>query len=253
MAAIKTAVQNGVVNIELSRIKKKNAFDNDMYTQIYETLKSAQKDNTIRAALIYGQTDFFSVGNDLEDFLHYDLTNKDSSARQFMRAVGHFKKPLIAAASGPAIGIGAALLLHCDMVYASDTAHFIFPNVSLGLVPDFGVTYILPRVIGKKAYEKLLLAQPITAQEALDWGMIAGVLPATEVLNHARAVAERFNKLPPAAVRATKRLLQVNTKQEVDVTIEAEAASFAACAEGPEVKEAIKAFLEKRWPDYSKF
>lgn len=115
MAAIKTAVQNGVVNIELSRIKKKNAFDNDMYTQIYETLKSAQKDNTIRAALIYGQTDFFSVGNDLEDFLHYDLTNKDSPARQFMRAVGHLKNRWLRQPAAQPLAL--VLLYYCIVIW----------------------------------------------------------------------------------------------------------------------------------------
>lgn len=253
MASIKTTVQNGVVNIELANIKKKNAFDNDMFIKIYETLKHAQKDSAIRAALIYGQPDFFSVGSDLDDFIHSKITEKDAPVRLFMKAVGHFKKPLVAAVSGPAIGIGASMLAHCDMVYASDTAHFIYPNVSLGLVPDFGVTFTLPRLIGKRAHEKLLLAQPITAQEAYDLCMITSVLPVSEVLNHARSVAECFNKLPPMAVRATKKLLQANTKQEVDVAIEAEASAFSNCLEGDEVKEAIKAFLDKRWPDYSKF
>lgn len=252
MTVIKTAVQNGVVNIELANIKNKNAFNNEMFMQIYETLKHAQKDSTVRAVLIYGQPDFFSIGSDLEDFIHTKITDKDSPVRLFMKAVGHFKKPLIAAVSGPAIGIGASMLMHCDMVYASDTAHFIYPNVSLGLVPDFGVTFSLPRLIGKKAHEKLLLGQPITAQEASDLCMITSVLPASEVFKHARSVAECFNKLPPMAVRATKKLLQANNKQEVDVAIEAEASAFSTCVEGSEVQEAIKAFLEKRWPDYSK-
>ena len=252
--SIKTAVLNGVASIELARVQKKNALDSQMYSDMTQALQSALNDTQVRAVLIYGQPDVFSMGGDLEDLANPEYMAEKSPLRVFMHALSHFEKPVIAAVNGPAIGIGTALLLHCDMVYAADTAHFALPFVSLGLVPEFGSSYLVPRLIGRrKACEKLLLAQPFNAQEAMDMGLVNAVLPETEVVNYARSIAERFNKLPPAAVRATKHLVHASFQQEVDVAIEAEAAAFAKQAGSDEVKEVLSAFLEKRWPDFTKF
>ena len=251
---IKTAVLNGVASIELARPKKKNALDAQMYLQMTEVLKAAGDDPQIRAVLIHGQPEVFTAGADLEDFVAGKVLEDGSPLRVFMHTLCHFEKPVVAAVNGPAIGVGTTMLVHCDLVYAGDTAHFALPFVSLGVVPEFGSSYLLPRLAGRaRASEKLLLAQPFNAQEALEMGLINAILPANEVVNHARRMAERFNKLAPAAVRATKRLLQVSWRQEVDVAIEAEADAFNACVGSAEVKEALSAFFEKRWPDFSKF
>lgn len=251
---IKTAVFNNVASIEMARVQKKNAFDSQMYMEMTDALYAARDNEQVRAVLIHGQPDFFSMGGDLEDLVNGNLMTDKSPLRIFMHTLSHFDKPVVAAVSGAALGVGVSMLLHCDLVYASDTANFALPSVSLGLVPDFGASYLLIRRVGKaKAMESLLMAQPFSAQEALDMGLVNTVLPGNEVVNYARTIAERFNKLPPRAVRATKKLIQMSFRQEVDVAIEAEANKFSKLVGGPEVKETLSAFLEKRWPDFSKF
>lgn len=252
--SIKTAVLNGVASIELANVQRKNTLNDVIFTELLDALKMAAEDPQIKVVLLHGQPEYFCMGTELENFTQTDFTDSKSPLREFMHALIHFEKPIVAAVNGSAIGVGTTMLLHCDLVYASDTAIFALPFTSLGLVPDFAATYILPRRIGRmRANEKLLLAQPFSAQEAFDIGLINGVLPEKEVLNYARTIAERFNKLPPQAVRSTKHLLRASALQEVDVAIEAEMTAMAKQVQGQEVKEAISAFLEKRWPEFGKF
>ena len=126
-----------------------------------------------------------------------------------MKALIGCDKPVIAAVTGAAIGIGTTMLLHCDFVYVSDEARLAMPFVSLGLVPEFASSLIVPQLMGNaRAAEKLLLGDPFTGADAVECGIANAVLPASEVVKHARRVAERFNALPPGAVRETKRLLR---------------------------------------------
>ena len=126
-----------------------------------------------------------------------------------MKALIGCDKPVVAAVTGAAIGIGTTMLLHCDFVYVSDEARLAMPFVSLGLVPEFASSLIVPQLMGNaRAAEKLLLGDPFTGAEAVEFGIANAVLPAGEVVNHARRIAERFNALPPGAVRETKRLMR---------------------------------------------
>jgi enoyl-CoA hydratase/carnithine racemase len=160
----------------------------------------------------------------------------------------------VAAVNGAAIGIGATMLLHCDLVYVSDQARLVLPFVGLGLVPEFASSLLLPQRMGHaKAAEKLLLGEPITGAEAVALGMATAVLPASDVLAHARRMAERFNALPPGAVRDTKRLMRAGSSAGIARAVQAESAIFAERLRSPEAKEALQAFFEKRKPDFSKF
>ena len=126
-----------------------------------------------------------------------------------MKALIGCDKPVIAAVTGAAIGIGTTMLLHCDFVYVSDEARLAMPFVSLGLVPEFASSLIVPQLMGNaRAAEKLLLGDPFSGADAVEMGIANAVLPAAEVATHARRVAERFNALPPGAVRETKRLMR---------------------------------------------
>jgi enoyl-CoA hydratase/carnithine racemase len=146
------------------------------------------------------------------------------------------------------------MLLHCDLVYVSDEARLAMPFVSLGLVPEFGSSLVVPQLVGRvKAAEKLLLGDPFTAAEAVEMGIANAVLPAGEVANHARRVAERFNGLPPAAVRETKQLLRRGQADVLMQTITAELEIFGRRLNEPEAKEAFSAFFQKRKPDFSQF
>ncbi|HEY0856142.1 MAG TPA: enoyl-CoA hydratase [Albitalea sp.] len=252
--SIKTATLNGVASIEIARPEKKNAITVDMYAAMAQALRDANADPAVRSVLITGQPGIFTSGNDLEDFIQRPKQTMDSPVFQFMKALSTSEKPVIAAVTGAAIGIGTTLLLHCDLVYVSDEARLAMPFTSLGLVPEFASSLILPQLMGHvRAAEKLLLGDPFSPQDAVDFGIANAVLPAGEVVNHARRVAERFNALPPAAVRESKRLMRRAGGDKVLETIAVEGGIFAERLTSPEAREAFSAFFQKRKPDFAQF
>jgi enoyl-CoA hydratase/carnithine racemase len=256
--SIKTATLNGVANIEIARPEKKNALTVAMYQAMTDAIAAAVADPSVRALLITGQPGIFTSGNDIEDFMSRPPGGgsdaMESPVFQFMRALLECDKPVVAAVTGAAIGIGTTMLLHCDLVYVSDEARLAMPFVGLGLVPEFASSLLVPQLLGQqRAAEKLLLGDPFTPEQAVDWGLANAVLPATEVVNHARRIAERFNGLPPGAVRDAKRLLRGPQREALLSTIRTEGALFAARLRSPEAMEAFQAFFQKRKPDFSKF
>jgi enoyl-CoA hydratase/carnithine racemase len=256
--SIKTAVINGVCTIEIARPEKKNALTVAMYQAMCDALHAAREDKAVRAVLITGQPGIFTSGNDLEDFMSrppgQGSDGQHSPVFLFMRALMDCDKPVVAAVTGAAIGIGTTLLLHCDFVYVSDEARLAMPFVALGLVPEFASSLLVPQLMGhRRAAEKLLLGDPFTAEQAVECGIANAVLPAGEVVNHARRVAERFNALPPGAVREAKQLMGAPQKEAVLKAISTEGALFAQRLRSPEAMEAFQAFFQKRKPDFSKF
>ena len=172
----------------------------------------------------------------------------------FMRSLLACEKPVIAAVTGLAVGIGTTMLLHCDLVYVSQDARMSMPFVGLGLVPEFASSLMLPALVGHaKAAELLMLGEPFGAAEAVALGIANAALPAGDVIDHARRVAERFNALAPAAVRETKKLLKQPRMDAVLRAIAAEVAVFSDRLGGPEAREALSAFFQKRKPDFSQF
>jgi enoyl-CoA hydratase/carnithine racemase len=256
--SIKTATLNGVATIEIARPEKKNALTVAMYQAMADALRAAKADNAVRAVLITGQPGIFTSGNDIEDFMSRPpgnaSDNMDSPVFQFMHALLDCDKPVVAAVTGAAIGIGTTMLLHCDFAYVSDEARLAMPFVGLGLVPEFASSLLLPQLMGQaRAAEKLLLGDPFTGAEAVEYGLATAVLPAGEVAAHARRVAERFNSLPPGAVRAAKTLLRGPQTEAILKTIRSESQLFASRLRSPEAMEAFQAFFQKRKPDFSKF
>ncbi len=252
--SIKCATLNGVATIEIARPEKKNAITGAMYQQMADALDAAKADAAVRAVLITGQPGIFTSGNDIEDFMQRPPGNQESPAIVFMKALIGCDKPVIAAVTGAAIGIGTTLLLHCDFVYVSDEARLAMPFVSLGLVPEFASSLIVPQLMGHaRAAEKLLLGDPFTGADAVECGIANAVLPAGEVVNHARRIAERFNTLPPGAVRGSKTLMRRARAQSTLETIVVESELFGKRLRSPEAQEAFSAFFQKRKPDFSKF
>lgn len=246
-------VDQGVATLELARPEKKNALTLAMYAALADHLGAAAADESVRAILITGQPGIFTAGNDLHDFLQSAGLTPDSPPIRFMLALARTEKPVVAAVTGAAVGIGVTLLLHCDLVYLADDSRLTMPFVSLGLVPEFASSLLVPLWAGQaRAAEKILLGLPFGAQEALAMGLASAVLPAAEVLGHARAMATRFNALPPGAVRESKRLLKRAQARQVEEAILEEARSFSGRLGGPEVREAVAAFFEKRAPDFSR-
>ena len=245
---------NGVARIQISRPEKKNAITAAMYQSLAEALAAANADSTARAILIHGEKDVFTAGNDLEDFLKNPPADINAPVFQFMQALGYAEKPVVAAVNGAAVGIGTTMLMHCDLVYCADNSVFSMPFVSLGLCPEFASSLLIPLNAGyHKAVEKLLLAEPINASEAAEMKIVNRVLAPGDVFEFAVKQAERFNQLPPASVRTTKRLLRAGWKTVTEKVIADEANSFAQMVRSAEAKEAFTAFFERRKPDFSKF
>ena len=251
--SIKTAVVDGVATIEIARPEKKNAITRAMYTQLADAFDAAREDPAVRAVLLTGQPGIFTSGNDIEDFVQRP-TDDEPPSITFMKALIGCDKPVVAAVTGAAIGIGTTMLLHCDFVYVSDEARLAMPFVSLGLVPEFASSLIVPQLMGNaRAAEKLLLGDPFTGAEAVECGIANAVLPASEVVKHARRIAERFNALPPGAVRDSKTLMRSARARLAVETIAAEGELFGKRLRSPEAQEAFSAFFQKRKPDFSKF
>lgn len=205
------AQRNGkVLEILIDRTDKRNALDTAMYAALERAVVALDEDPELNAGLLTGGPDVFSAGNDLRDFTERDGANLDepSAASRFITALAALRKPIVAAVNGPAVGIGATLLLHCDLVVVGRRARLRFPFVGLGLVPEAGSSMLLPRHLGHRvASELLLLGDFIGGEEAVRIGLANRAVDDGETIPAGRALAERLAALPPASVRATKELI----------------------------------------------
>ena len=242
---------NGILTITFNRPDKKNAITVAMYQTIADALKDAECDAGVRAILFTGKSEIFTAGNDLDDFLKNPPQSTKSPVYQFIQDLSHATKPVIAAVSGLAVGIGTTLLLHCDFVYAADNARFSMPFAKLGLCPEFASSLLLPLIAGyQRAAEKLMLGEAFSAQEACAMGFVNKVLPPAEVLAFAQAQAAKLVALPTSSLRATKRLMKGKQIAAIEAKIEEESKLFSEMLLS---KEAFTAFFEKRKPDFTKF
>ncbi|RJG08428.1 enoyl-CoA hydratase [Massilia cavernae] len=256
---ILTTKADGILTIEFNRAERKNAITATMYQTMADAINEAETDSAIRAILITGKPEIFTAGNDLPDFLMNSrpVEGVPMEARpvfQFMRALSGSTKPVVAAVSGAAVGIGTTMLMHCDLVYAADNAKFSMPFAQLGLCPEFASSLLFQKVAGyARAAEKLLLGEAFLAQEALGLGLVSKVLPSAELLPFAQGQAAKLAALPAASVRATKALMKRSRTPAINDAMDAENKLFSAMLLAPEAKEAMTAFMEKRKPDFSKF
>jgi enoyl-CoA hydratase/carnithine racemase len=250
---INSRTENRVAYIELARLDKKNALTAQMYAQLAAALAAADKDREARAVLLHGAPDCFTAGNDVGDFLKRPAGGA-SPALALFEVLPNMAKPVVAAVGGPAVGIGSTLLLHCDLVYAAPNARFQLPFVPLGIVPEFGSTYLLPLLAGyQRAAELLLLGQPFSAQKAYEVGIVTQIVPENELLQKAKEAAQTLAALPAESIRLTKRLMKKRHGAALAETIAEETRTFTERLDSPEAKEAMSAFLEKRKPDFSRF
>lgn len=240
--------RDGVMLIRIHRPDRKNALTLSMYTALTAALESAAGDPEVRVAVLTGSGDSFTSGNDIADFLAAPPTGEDSPVFRFLAALRQFEKPLIAAVNGIAVGIGVTLLLHCDLVYVRAGAMLQLPFVNLGLCPEAASSLLLPRLIGyPRAAELLLLGEPFSAEQALDWGLINALgADADATLEQALATARRLARQPAAAVRLTKALLKRSEAEAVRETLALEGRHFKERLRSPEAIAALQAFAGRR-------
>lgn len=249
---ILSEVTGRVLTLRLNRPAKRNALRRDMYDTLAAHLRKATTHDSIRAVLILGSRQCFTAGNDLTD--EGEIEGLNGPHGRFMRALMEFPKPVIAAPSGMAVGVGVTMLLHCDLVYAATGTSFSVPFVTLATCPEFGSSYLFPKLLGhRRASEILLGGPPFDAATALEWGLVNKVLPADELEEFAQERASAIAALPPASVRTTKMLLKRESVGAVEDAIAIEFAHLMQLQRGGEALEAVAAFREKRRADFSKF
>jgi len=218
-----------------------------------DAVEQAAADAAVRVLVIQGHETVFSAGNDIGDFLNQPPATADAPVFRFLRGIASFPKPVIAAVSGPAVGIGTTLLFHCDLVYAGDNAAFSMPFVNLGLCPEAASSLLVPQMFGyHRAAEALLLGEPFMAEAALEAGLVNRVLPPTEANGYAQAQARKLAAKPLSALIETKRLMKQGQATRVLEQMAEEGASFGRMLREPAAREAFTAFMEKRKPDFSK-
>lgn len=247
---VEISCNNHILTIQFARPEKKNALTGDMYAAIADAIIDAETNDDVRVVLFKGTQGCFTAGNDVGDFLQNPPTDSDSPVFRFIIALARATVPIIAAVDGVAVGIGTTLLLHCDLVLVTDTTKLQMPFVNLGLLPEAGSTYLLPRLMGHaQAAEIVMLGEPFSGQKAIDLGIATRLVSADALEDEANRVAQAMAERPPEAMRLTKMLLK-RDRDKVEAAMIEEAGHFTERLMSTEAREAFSAFLEKRKPKF---
>jgi len=243
---IRIAIADHVMTVTLNRPAKKNAITDAMYGAITDALNEAAASNAIHAVLIAGEGDDFCAGNDIGMFANAsDDDIARSNAGAFLDTLSTFPKPLVAAVTGRAIGVGVTMLLHCDLVFVAADAQLATPFIDLGLVPEAASALLIPQRIGHaRAFALFALGERLNGTRAADLGIANQALPASEVHNAAHAAAIAVAAKPPAAVAATKRLMR--DASAIAAALAADRAAFLHQLATPEAAAAFAAFAARK-------
>jgi 2-(1,2-epoxy-1,2-dihydrophenyl)acetyl-CoA isomerase len=255
---IRYETDQGVATITLSRPNVLNAFNRRMARDLQQALKAAGESDTVRAVLLTGAGRGFCAGQDLAEATAGEPGSVDlgdivkSNYTLSVLAIRELEKPVVCAVNGVAAGAGANLALACDIVIAAEDASFIQSFTKIGLVPDTGGTFFLPRLVGPaRATALMMLADKVPATKALDWGMIYQVVPPTVLLDTALALARQLAGMPTRALALTKRALNISMGVDYKVALSVEEELQREAGRTEDYLEGVRAFLEKRKPIYT--
>lgn len=252
---IRYAVANGVATITLLRPDKLNSFDRAMSLEVIAALDAAKEDRTVRAVLLTGDGRAFSAGQDLAEAIAPGTKIQDILTTQYnpiVRRIRALPKPVVAAVNGVAAGAGANIAFACDLTLAAESATFIQSFIHIGLIPDSGGTFTLPRLVGlQRAFGQMILAPKVTAKEAEAQGMIWKAVPDADLMNEANALAARLATMPTKAIALTKQALDRGLSVTLDQQLDTENELQTIAGASHDYQEGVKAFLEKRKPVYT--
>lgn len=235
--------QDDILTIRFNRTDKINALTTAMYASILEALIAADQDDSVKVILFAGQPDMFTAGNDLKDFLSRDGT-EEPEAIKVLRQLAVQKKPMVAAASGIAVGIGVTLLLHCDLVYVGENTRLRLPFVNLAVVPEAASSLLLPDIMGRqRASELLMLGDFFDARRAHEYGIANAVVTNEEVFEYALAKARELAAKPREALLLTRKLITRTRRRDVQQRIDDEAIIFGERLLSEEARQVMGAFL----------
>ena len=248
--------ENNIVTITLNRPEKLNAFVGHMRRDLAEALEEAGSDHNVRVVVITGAGRAFCAGSDV-GFLAELVERKDTeefsrllgSARRVITSIRQMTKPVIASINGPAFGAGFNLALACDLRLASTAASFSQSFAKVGLHPDWGGTYFLPRMVTtNKACEMFFLGETIDAEEALHLGIVNRVVQPEELESATRQLAERLRAAPQLALAAAKQAVYMSHAADLEEMLRYENEAQLRCFGSHDGREGLRAFLEKRAP-----
>ncbi|HEU4323166.1 MAG TPA: enoyl-CoA hydratase-related protein [Roseiflexaceae bacterium] len=242
---------DGVATITLNRPQVYNAFNERMHAELRQALTQAERDAAVRSIVITGAGKAFCSGQDIKDVPLDGTRSLSNSVRErYNPLVLHLRripKPVVAAVNGVAAGAGFSLAVACDMRIAAEGARFVAAFVNIGLVPDTGLTYFLPRLIGPtRAAELCMLGGQLDAPTALSYGMLNRVVPAEELSAAARELAARLADGPAQALSLIKRGLELSHSATLEQVLDYEAQAQQIAGTSPEYREGVSAFREKR-------
>lgn len=250
---------DGHVVLTLNRPDRLNAFNEELHRALRDALEKAAADEACRAVLLTGAGRGFCAGQDLGD---RDPSSADGSPdlgetietfyNPLIRLIRSMEKPVVCAVNGVAAGAGANIAFSCDIVLAAGSAKFIQAFCKIGLVPDSGGTWLLPRLIGEARAKALTMTGvPLSAEDAANWGLIWKAVEDDQLMAEARALVEGFAKGPTAGLALTKRAIHAAATNGLDAQLDLERDSQRAAGCSPDYAEGVSAFLDKRTPNFA--
>ena len=246
-----------VATVSLNRPKVLNAFNGKMHEEIRAAFDAAAGDDEVRAIVLRGEGRGFSAGADLAEVMEGDGNPdlgqylQETYSRLVTRIVG-IEKPVIASLHGPVYGAGVGIALACDLRIAAESAKFSVAFIKIGLMPDAGISFFLPRVVGLgRAMEMSMLGDAVEAEEAYRIGLVNKVVSDDALLDEVGMLAEHLASMPTQALGRTKQVLHASFESDLETALEKEAEGQTFCGRTEDHEEGVTAFFEKREANFS--
>lgn len=250
-------VQDHIATLTINRPDSANSINLEFSKDLLSAILQCDDDPEIRAVVVTGKGSLFCAGGDLKEFknqgshLSFYIKEVTTYLHAAISRMIRMDAPTIAAVNGFAVGAGMSLALACDFVLATPSARFSVAYTRVGLTPDGGMSYLLPRIVGlRRALELTLTNRVLSAQEAFDWGLVNKVVEERELLTQAEALATQLASGPMISLGVSKRLLHMGWNETLETQMENESQSIAHISRTLDAKEGMTAFLEKRTPKY---
>ena len=251
-------VRDGVAHVTLDRPEAGNALNLELSQELLRAVLRCDEDPEVRAVLLAGAGDMFCVGGDLKSFseqgehLPHHLKEVTTYLHTAVSRMARMDPPVVAAVQGAAAGAGMSLSCACDLVLAAESARFVMAYSNAGLTPDGSSTYHLPHLVGlKRALDLTLTNRQLSAQEAMEWGIVTRVVPDEDLYEEATALASRLAAGATKALGAAKRLLHTGLTETLETQLEHETQTIADMARTDDAREGIASFLEKRQAEFA--
>ena len=252
--AIKYEVKDNTAFITLNRPDRFNAFNNDQSYELQDALKKVKKDAEVRVVVLTGEGKAFCSGQDLKDIAGEKRSLSDSLYKRYnpiIRAMRGLPKPIVCRLNGVAAGAGCSLALACDFVVASEKASLIEVFINVGLVLDSGSSYFLPRVVGSnRAFELATMGNKVSAQQALEWGMVNRVVTPEALDEEVDKIVAYYRSAPTKAIGLMKNMLNKSFNSDLEEMLQYEAYCQEIAGNSNDYREGVTAFVEKRNPEF---